>query len=156
MRSTYLLTFADSTSVKYKWMSYHKGLSFKMPKFDFALFSFRLPSVHWLCDCLPGAEIQFADSDLVLFSGHHPSDSHRARPRRLCCGYCLWQMYCQPYAQGEGGYNNLFGFSCLAAPDLMCKYGSSGFVLASLDTEWGGICQILQLKFRWFKIMHAA
>lgn len=64
-------------------------LTVMMPELQFAYFSPRLPPVHRLYDHVPGAEVQSADSDLVLFSGHHPSDSQPACPRRLCCGYRL-------------------------------------------------------------------
>lgn len=103
------------------------NLSVTMPKLQFIHFSPRLPPVHRLCDCVLGAQIQSADSDLVLFSGHHPSDRQPACPRRLCCGYCLWQMYCQPYAQGERGLPEPFSFShCLS---LRCvNIFFSGFV----------------------------
>lgn len=72
------------------------------PNLYFAPVSHRLPPVHRLCNCVPGAEVQSADPDSVVFSGYHPSDSQPACPRRLRRGYRLWQMHCQPYAQGEG------------------------------------------------------
>lgn len=68
----------------------------------------RLPPVHRRCHCVPGAEVQSADSDLVVFSGRHRCGGWAARPRRLCRGDRLWQMHCQPHAQGKrGGRDNM-------------------------------------------------
>lgn len=64
--------------------------------------SLRLSAVYRLGYSVSGREVQSADPDSVLLSGHPSSQRERKRhPRGLCGGHCLGQMHRPSHAEGE-------------------------------------------------------